>query len=148
MDITAFELAERYLGIGDIPGEEHHPLIQWWLSLCEDNHFGLHESDETAWCSAAMHGVCHPLGLPMSRSAMARSWLRMGEPVDLADARRGFDVVILWRGTPDGPQGHVGLFNARAGGMVVLRGGNQVDRFSDAAFPISRVVGVRRLLVE
>ena len=145
MNVTLYQVAQRYMGVTDIEGPEDHPLIQWWFSLCLRNEFGLHEKDETSWCSAAMHGFCHPLGLPMSGSAMARSWLEVGKPVPLNQAKQGFDAVVLWRGDPKGPQGHVGLFSRLDFTTVHILGGNQANQVNVTPFPIVRVLGVRRL---
>jgi len=151
--VTAYSLAERYVGLGELAGGEDHPLIQWWLSLCG---LGLHQHDETAWCSAFVQHPCFELGLPRSKSAAARSWLRVGEEIGLTEARVGWDVVILSRG--EGPQpgpevveapGHVGWFAGRrdSGGFadVLLLGGNQHSAVNVAPFPCTRVIGVRRL---
>jgi hypothetical protein len=94
------------------------------------------------------------LGLDRSRSAAARSWLDVGDPVILASAQPGSDVVILSRGAgkQPGPEvvnapGHVGFYAGRDGDNVLLLGGNQGNQVSIASFPASRVLGVRRLTV-
>jgi len=150
MNIDAFSLAQRYVGaVMERKGSVHHPLIQWWLSLCG---LGMDSPDETPWCSAFLQGIAWELRLPRSKSAAARSWLNVGLPIPLSDARAGFDVVILQRGA--GPQpgpevlqapGHVGLFAGLEAGRVLLLGGNQGDQVSIAGFPVDRVLGVRRL---
>jgi hypothetical protein len=92
------------------------------------------------------------LGLPRSRSLAARSWLRIGAPIALEDARPGFDIVVLQRGTgrQPGPDilaapGHVGFFAALEGDFVRLLGGNQSDAVTVQRFPRAHVLGVRRL---
>jgi hypothetical protein len=32
--LTHLDLAHRYLGIHEKAGDQDHPLIVWWLSLC------------------------------------------------------------------------------------------------------------------
>ena len=54
IEITLFELAQRYVGVGELKGGKDHPLIQWWLSLCG---FGMESPDETPWCSAFANGM-------------------------------------------------------------------------------------------
>ena len=81
--MTAFDIAQRYVGIQELPGGKNHPLISWWLSLCG---FELDSPDEIAWCSAFVNGIAWDLRLPRSKSAAARSWLTVGESVLLADA--------------------------------------------------------------
>lgn len=155
MNLTALDVARAYLGVHERAGELDNPLIQHWLTLCafdEDAH------DEIAWCSAFANGVVNVFGgrVQRSGSAMARSWLRIGQRVALTDARPGWDVVIFKRG--DGPQpgvevldapGHVAFFVARLeDGSVLVLGGNQSDRVSYAAYPAGRVLAVQRLREE
>ena len=147
--MTPFDRAQRFIGLAEIPGPTHHPLIQWWHSLCG---LGTDQPDETPWCSAFVNGVMWDLRLPRSKSAAARSWLTVGAAVALSDARPGYDVVILQRGSGSqpGPEvikapGHVGLFAGIEPGRVLVLGGNQGDTVSVASFPVSRVLGIRRI---
>jgi uncharacterized protein (TIGR02594 family) len=141
--MTLFDWALRHVGIKELAGQAHHPLIQWWLSLCKLGH---DTPDETPWCSAFINGGAWTLRLPRSYSAAARSWLRVGEAISLDDAVPGQnDIVVLWRGDPNGWQGHVGVLAGVEGGTVHLLSGNQGDAVSVAPFPISQVLGARRL---
>lgn len=149
IEITAYTLADRYRGVREIRGPKHHPLIQWWLSLCK---LEIDSPDEIPWCSAFVNGIAWELGLPRSESAAARSWLNVGTPVTEDQAARGFDIVVLQRG--EGPQpgpgvlaapGHVGLFDSFSGSLVTLLGGNQGDEVDLDSFPRSRILGIRRL---
>lgn len=149
MTLTAYDLAQRYVGIKELAGGKDHPLIQWWLSLCG---FSADSPDETAWCSAFVNGIAWELRLPRSKSAAARSWLSVGVPVTLWDAKVGNDIVVLKRGKEPQPgpdviaaQGHVGLFAGLEGEFVLLVAGNQGDAVSVARFPRTSVLGVRRL---
>jgi len=150
MMITAYDLAQRYIGIRELAGDHQHPLIQWWLSLCG---FALATPDEVPWCAAFVNGIAWELRLPRSKSAAARSWLTVGRPVALMEAEVGYDVVILSRGEPPQPPatviaapGHVGFFAGLAiGNQIELLGGNQHDGVCVEAFPIERVLGLRRL---
>lgn len=158
--MTLYTLAQRYIGIREIAGVASHPLIVWWLSLCS-----LKDSaDSVPWCSAFLNGMAWELRLPRSKSAAARSWLEVGTPIDIFAAEVGFDVVVLKRGPEPqpGPEvtrgapGHVGLFaglqmpagnnlNDAAVPRVLLLAGNQGDEVSISSFPLSAVLGVRRL---
>ena len=145
MDVTLYSLALRYVGIKELAGAKNHPLIQWWHSLVTPFEGDLEIADEVSWCSSALNAWAWELRLPRSKSAMARSWLNVGVPVPLAEARVGFDVVVLWRGQAQSITGHVGLFSGLDGDRVFLLGGNQDDQVSVAPFPVERVLGVRRL---
>lgn len=141
--VTAYSRAERYLGIAEMAGKLDHPLVQWWLSLCG---FGTEVHDEVPWCSAFVNGIAWDLRLPRSKSALARSWLEVGRPVSVNEAKPGFDVVILSRGI-SAVTGHVGFFagwDAATGGVSIL-GGNQSNMVSVKTFPKADVLGIRRL---
>lgn len=154
MQLTAFDLAQRFIGIKEVSGPVSNAHILAMLRL--DNTWV--EGDEVAWCSAFVSYACWLLRLPRSKSLAARSWLGVGFPVHLRDARVGYDVVVLKRGGADqpGPEvmaapGHVGFFaglEGERGGTVQVLGGNQSDQISVAPFPVARVLGVRRLYTE
>ena len=147
---TPYHIGARYMGIvTERPGQTDHPAIQFWLSLCNGNPDA---PDEIPWCSAFAHFAAWQLNLPRSKSLAARSWLKIGLPVDVRDAAVGFDVVILSRGS--GPQpgpdvlaapGHVGFYGGRTADTITLLGGNQGNTVSLQWFPLERVLGVRRL---
>jgi len=139
--LTAFDLATRFVGTRELAGAEDHPLIRWWHSLCSIGE----QPDEVPWCSSFVNGVCWLLRLPRSKSAAARSWLDVGEAIDLQNARVGFDVVILKRGLSP-TAGHVGFFAGLEDFTTVLvLGGNQSDTVKVSAFPARDVLGVRRV---
>lgn len=154
IELTAFDLAQRFVGLREEPGARANPRILAMLKLDGD----WPQDDETAWCSAFVNEICWLLRLPRSKKLNARSWLGVGRAIGLAAAEPGFDVVVLSRGPlpQPGPSvtlapGHVGFFAGRdnfgsaPAGQVLLLGGNQGDAVSIAAFPIERVLGVRRL---
>jgi len=142
-----YELAQRFYGMREIAGDQHNGFIQWAHSLC-----GLdpETADEVSWCSSFLNAVCWILRLPRSKSAKARSWLAIGLPVNLLHAREG-DVIILKRGAMDAGRddleapGHVGLFAGVEDGKVFVLGGNQSDAVNVKSFPISKILGIRRL---
>lgn len=168
MQITAFDLAQRFVGLREIAGPVSNAHILAMLRL--DNTWI--EGDEVAWCSAFVNYVCWLLRLPRSKSLAARSWLGVGMSIALENAKPGYDVVVLKRGVGEqpGPEilaapGHVGffaglegagsiritgdvLFNSPDTRRVMILGGNQGDQVSVVPFPVARVLGVRRLAVE
>ena len=152
MNITAYDIASRFLGLSEVAGTSSNPAVLAMLRLDAGSAIA---DDATPWCSAFVNYVCWLLRLPRSKSLAARSWLEVGAAVDLDDARVGWDVVILSRGdgTQPGPEvtdapGHVGLFSGRDGAWIMLLGGNQGDKVSVARFDPARVLGVRRLRQE
>jgi len=147
--ITAFDLAQRFVGVKEVAGAQSNPAILGMLTL--DHTWP--GDDAVPWCSAFVNYVAWLLRLPRSKQLSARSWLSVGRPISLSEAAAGFDVVVLQRGSgvQPGPEvlsapGHVGWFAGREGDAVLLLGGNQGDSVSVARFPADRVLGVRRLL--
>jgi uncharacterized protein (TIGR02594 family) len=150
VQLTAFDLAQRFIGTAEVDGRAFNPQILAMLRL--DSTWPA--DDSVAWCSAFVSYVCHLLSdeIPRSKSLGARSWLRVGEPVTIDQAVPGFDVVVLKRGggNQPGPEviqaaGHVGFFGGIDGEHVIVRGGNQGDEVSDSRFPIANILGIRRL---
>lgn len=150
IEITAYDLAQRYVGVKEFPGGKDHPLVQWWLSLCG---FGIESPDETPWCSAFVNGIAWELRLPRSKSAAARSWLTVGKPIPLEECQIGNDIVVIKRGNSPQPgaevlqaPGHVGFFAGLEGACVNILGGNQGNSVSIARFPAAALLGARRLV--
>ena len=149
MQITAFDIAQRFVGTKEVAGSMDNSQLMAMLTL--DNDWP--ENDEVPWCSAFANYVCWLLRLPRSKSLLARSWLTVGKEIGLPGAKAGFDVVILKRGTgvQPGPEnttasGHVGFYAGQSGNFVQLLGGNQSYAVKVSSYPISRILGIRRLL--
>lgn len=147
--VTAYDLAERFIGLKEVPGATSNPQILAMLRLDQT----WPEGDEVAWCSAFANYVAFLPDLPRTKSLRARSWLRVGRAVTLDEARKGFDVVVLQRGdgVQPGPEvieapGHVGFFDRIEAGRVWILAGNQGNAVSVQGFPIARLLGIRRLL--
>jgi len=149
MNISAFDIAQRFVGIKEVGGSVDNPQIMAMLKLDMD----WPEADEVPWCSAFANYVCWLLRLPRSKSLRARSWLTVGRGIQLDDAIAGFDVVVLKRGSGNqpGPEvikapGHVGFYAGRFGEFIEVLGGNQSDTVKVSRYKKSKLLGVRRLL--
>lgn len=154
--LIPYEVAERLVGIKEVPGVGDHPFVQACLYL--DTHQVMH--DETAWCSAFANWVCWLCRTTRSKSLAARSWLSVGMPVTLSLAgggpTPGWDIVVLKRGGGDQPGpdvvnalGHVGFYSGYEPGlgMVNVLGGNQSNAVTIERFPVDRILGIRRVKV-
>jgi uncharacterized protein (TIGR02594 family) len=131
------KIAEKELGVAEIPGPRNNPRI---IEYHDTTTLSANDED-TSWCSSFINWVMKKAGIKGTVSAAARSWLDWGrEPND--DEYEGC-VCILWRGSPDGWQGHVGLLVNWDDDSVCLLGGNQNNRVSRAWFPMDRVLGYR-----
>lgn len=148
MRVTAYQLAERFIGLQELPGKSHNPAILAMLKLDQE----WPDGDEVAWCSAFLNWIAWLLRLPRSKDLRARSWLTVGTAIHLNEAVPGWDVVVLKRGegAQPGPEvidapGHVGFFSGLDDESVHLLGGNQGNTVSVVGFAKPRLLGVRRL---
>lgn len=133
------EAAGEYLGLQEWPGAKDNPQIVAMFDAVGHSGHG----DETAWCAAFVGAVLASLGLPHTGKLNARSYQTYGGSVKPQDARPG-DIVVLWRGSPTSWQGHVGFFVRYDGDKVVMRGGNQGNKVSDAPYPVGQIIAIRR----
>jgi len=147
VNVTAFTLAQRFVGTREVSGASSNPAILAMLRLDDP----WPDGDEVPWCSAFTNYIAWLLRLPRSKSLAARSWLGVGIPIDLRVARPENDVVVLRRSeNGPGPEvlnapGHVGFFAGAFDGSVLVLGGNQSDAVSIAPFNGSKILGLRRL---
>jgi uncharacterized protein (TIGR02594 family) len=148
VNINAFDLAQRFIGMSEIPGTEDNPHILAMLRL--DNKWP--ENDEVPWCSGFTNYITWLLRLPRSKSLLARSWLNVGYGIPLEMAKVGFDVVVLQRGTGEQPgpenttaSGHVGFYAGHDESTVELLAGNQGNSVTVQRFDRARILGIRRL---
>lgn len=147
--MTLYTLAERFIGLEEISGKANNGFIQWAHSLCGLDH---ETPDEVPWCSSWLNALAWICGLPRSRSAAARSWLKVGQPVTPQEARRG-DVVVFKRGpspqpgpeVTSGAPGHVAILDRFDDKFVWVVGGNQDNKVSRARYLTESVLGVRRV---
>lgn len=125
---TLLEVWNSRLGIQEIPGKKHNPIIVGWAK--DAGHPEIAD-DETSWCSLSMCAAAKEAGLPfppVNVNPMAKSWMTWGIAVRLEDAAPG-DVMVWQRGAVGSWMGHVNCVKEvrRVGGRVETRnvGGNQ-----------------------
>jgi uncharacterized protein (TIGR02594 family) len=125
------------LGVRETPGSKHHPQV---LAYHQATTLRA-KTDEVAWCSAAVCWVFSQLGIPTTKSAAARSWLKWGEPLE--EPRYGC-VVVFDRSSKAQPRaGHVGFYIDRIPGQIVLLGGNQGNEVKVSLYASAKVLGYR-----
>lgn len=133
-DADWMHVADIYRGVAEIPGKGHNSTIIGWL----DRLGAWWRDDETPWCGAYTAYCLKVTGHSVPKLWMrAREWANWGVPL----SRPAYGCVVVF-GRDGG--GHVGFVVGRdkAGNLMVL-GGNQGNRVSVAAFPVSRVIGYR-----
>ena len=149
LEVTAVDIAKRFIGVKEINGVLDNPMILAMLQLDQS----WPQNDETPWCSAFVNYICWLLGLPRSMSLAARSWLLVGKEIKCRqDVSIGFDVIILNRGDGEQPDatvinapGHVGFFDGFMSGKIRLLAGNQNNQVNVTEFSMDRILGIRRL---
>lgn len=124
------------LSVSAIPGPANSPRVVRYFADAGHPEVA---SDEVAWCAAFAGACLERAGTPSTRSLMARSYLQWGTPLD--DARTGA-IAVLSRGS-DPALGHVGFLIGETSNEVILLGGNQGHAVNVAAFPRSRLLGLR-----
>lgn len=127
-------LAEKEIGVEEVAGPGNNPRILYYHQATSLKA----TVDEVPWCAAFVGRMLLDAGVRPSGSAAARSYLTWG--VRLAKPTMGC-VVVLWRGTPKSPNGHVGFFVDQGESTVTLLGGNQGDRVCESKYLKSRVLG-------
>lgn len=126
--------ASKHLGVREIPGVNHHPLIlRMWKTIRR----GGIKTDEVPWCAAFVGFCLENAGIVSSRYESAASYLTWGIP--LTSPVRGAVAVFSRIGG-----GHTGFITGidHAGRLLVL-GGNQGNEVSIRAFDPARLTGLR-----
>lgn len=134
-----FSVAEGYLGVTEYPAAKHNPQI---LKFYADSGNSWVQDDETPWCAAFVGSVLAQCGIQGTNKLNARSYLDWGQPIDTDKAQKG-DVVVFWRGSKDGWQGHVAFYSHQDEEHIYVLGGNQGNKVSLAPYKKDRLLGIR-----
>lgn len=114
----------------------------WVLAIIREMMPTAKDDSKVAWCSIFMNYVARNACAETTDRMDARSWLKVGEEVNSPIVG---DVVIFWRGSRTGWQGHVGLYVNEMDGHINTLGGNQVNGVNIKGYAKSRLLGFRRL---
>lgn len=130
------EVARKEIGIHEIPGAQHNSRI---LEYGQETALKA-TTDEIPWCSAFVNWCFAQVGIEGTRSAVARSWLKWGQPIK--DPVPGCVAVLKRNSSPW--QGHVGFFIRKdADKHIHLLGGNQGNAVRIQTFPATQVLSYR-----
>lgn len=130
----AIALAE--LGIRRFPPGSVNPRIVEYNG--QTNLVGY--DDKISWCSSFVNWCMARAGLRGTGSALARSWLEWGRPLE----RPVYGcIAVLTRDDPASWKGHVGFYLRHDDTHVHLFGGNQLDEVRELAYPLTDVIGYR-----
>lgn len=131
------QTALKQLGVKEFK-DGSNPEVTKYFKAVKGN-FG---DDSVPWCSAFVNWCAMQEGYERSGLANARSWLTIGKATDKPFLG---DVVVFWRGTKTAVTGHVALFLQIKGDKVQVIGGNQSDAVTTEWYPLSRVLGYRKI---
>ena len=128
--------AKQEIGVSEIAGKQHSKRVLSYWELAKLNF----TDDETPWCAGFVGAMLEDCGIKSTRSGMARSYERWGQPCGAVPGA----IVVFWRGSKSGGSGHVGFVTGKdqRGNLLVL-GGNQSDAVNIKPFSVDRVIGYR-----
>lgn len=126
--------ARKHVGLREVPGKTHAPMIQRWLRKLG----AWWEDDETPWCGTFVAACLQAAHEPVPKAwYRARAYLELGK--GLPDPVLGA-VVVFTRELG----GHVGfVVGEDEYGRLMVLGGNQGNAVSIAPFDPARVLGFR-----
>lgn len=125
-------VARGYIGVKEITGPKHNPVIQKWLHRLG----AWWRDDETPWCGVFVAQCVEEAGLPKAKNWFrARAWMQWGVPVT---ARVGA-IAVFGRGGG----GHVGFVVGETHYYYAVIGGNQGNMVNVAGIAKNRLVGFR-----
>lgn len=142
--------ALREIGVKEVAGSGSNARVEEYHRFATKAN-KVEQKDDVPWCSSFVCWVvehCYPQdqgGKPMgsTNSMMARSWEKWGISTK-KDPLPG-DIVVFWRGSKTGWQGHVGIFlRKNADGSIVTLGGNQSDEVNVSSYSGTKVLDIRR----
>ncbi len=136
MTPVEYAFAELLAGVAEIPGPRHNQRILEYHQATSLKA----TDDETPWCAAFVNWCLRMARVMGTGKANARSFMQWG--VGVAAPYPGC-IIVLWRGHPNGWQGHVGFYMGRSGELDLVLGGNQGNAVSVRGYDRSRLLGYR-----
>ena len=120
--------AESERGVSTFPPGQSNPRIGDYHA-----HTALRGYDDKAsWCSSFVNWVFAQVGIQGTGSALARSWLDWGLPLEHPVPGC---VVVLYRDDPASWKGHGSFYLRTECDQVFLFGGNQLDAVREHSYP-------------
>ncbi len=136
------EIAFEEYGITETKGKKDNPRIIDYFNVVGFD--GEKLKDETAWCSAFVNFVAIIGGYESTSKLNARSWLDVGEDIDIDKINLG-DVLVFWRESKSSWKGHVGFYIKEDAHYYWVLGGNQSNSVCIKRYPKKRLLKAKRL---
>lgn len=129
------QVAERYVGIREIPGPRHNRTILHWLGKLN----AWWREDETPWCGVFVAYCMKEAGLPYPKLYMrAKAWSDYGSLLRRDRLAPGAILIFDRKGG-----GHVGFYVGEDAGFYYVLGGNQSNAVNVMKLGKSRLVASR-----
>jgi uncharacterized protein (TIGR02594 family) len=129
-------VARAEAGVRTFPMGQSNPRVTEYHALTNIAGY----DDKASWCSSFVNWSLAQVGIPGTGSALARSWLAWGEPLEKPVPGC---IAVLSREDPTGWKGHVGFFLRADEAYVYLWGGNQLDTVREHFYPLAAVLSYR-----
>ena len=129
-------VARLEIGVRTFPPGESNPRITAYHAGTNIQGY----DDKASWCSSFVNWVLAQSEIKGTGSALARSWLDWGEPLE---APLPGCITVLWRDEPTSWKGHVGFWLREDAAEVHLLGGNQLEAVREHTYPRLCVLGYR-----
>jgi uncharacterized protein (TIGR02594 family) len=135
-ELDYMKYAKGLIGTREIAGKKHSPIIIGWLKKLKS----WVVDDETAWCGTFAAHIAQQFGFALpAKWLSARGWLDFG-----LGTKPGYGtILVFWRGSKAGWQGHVGFYVGEDDTHYHVLGGNQNDSVSISRMPKTRLLGAR-----
>lgn len=116
-------------GIAEEPNRDNRgPKIDEYIRL------GKCGAPGQPYCAVVVNAALERVGIPGTRSAMARSFETSRHFVKLKGPAYGA-ITTFWRGSRAAGTGHVGFYVGQTENHIYTLGGNQGDDFNESPFP-------------
>jgi len=133
MDYPWIKIAKSHIGLKEIPGKEHNPVILTWLKKLK----AWWMDDETPWCAVYVAHCFRECNLAIPKLYMRASEWSNDWGVKLVQPMDGCVAVFTRSGG-----GHVGfVMGITPDNFLLILGGNQGDQVNIRKFSRDRVVG-------
>ena len=134
--------------VREVPGPESNDRITGWAQELADSASNLewltdvYTDDGVPWCGLFVAICVHRAGyVVFPKLLSARAWANWG--MESKTPELG-DVLVFWRGSPDGWQGHTAFYVGEDASAYHCLGGNQSDRVCITRITKDRLITARR----
>lgn len=131
------EIALGEYGVWEWAGKDHNPRV---LNYYKEIGHSWVKDDETPWCAAFVNWCLLKANKPQTGKLNARSFLTYGLPTTKPKVG---DLVVFWRGSKTGAEGHIAFYIGETKSSVYVLGGNQNQQVNISLYPKTQVLAYR-----